>query len=124
MFRYNVDEISDESSGLSGDDAECDLATRFERDAIPLIDRLFAGALRLTRCSEDAEDLVQETMLRAYKAFRSLPRGHQPEGMAVPDHAKHLDQSASQETTPSSRGCRSKTLRNTNWRPLRIPRPA
>jgi RNA polymerase sigma-70 factor, ECF subfamily len=75
MFRYSVDEISDQSSGLSGHDAECDLAARFERDAIPLIDRLFAGALRLTRCSEDAEDLVQETMLRAFAAFGSFREG-------------------------------------------------
>jgi RNA polymerase sigma-70 factor, ECF subfamily len=58
-----------------GHATECDLAAQFERDAIPLIDRLFAGALRLTRCSEDAEDLVQETMLQAYKAFGSFREG-------------------------------------------------
>jgi RNA polymerase sigma-70 factor, ECF subfamily len=72
VFRHiNVD-FGDQSIGLP---AECDLAARFERDAFPLIDRLFAGALSLTRCSEDAEDLVQDTMLRAYAGFGSLREG-------------------------------------------------
>jgi len=75
MFRHSFDEISDQSIGWSRHDAECDLAARFERDAIPQIDRLFTGALRLTRCSQDAEDLVQETMLRAYTSFDSFREG-------------------------------------------------
>jgi RNA polymerase sigma-70 factor, ECF subfamily len=75
MFCHSVDEINDQWSGLSGNDAECGLAARFERDAIPLIDRLFTGALRLTRCREDAEDLVQETILRAYASFDSFQEG-------------------------------------------------
>jgi RNA polymerase sigma-70 factor, ECF subfamily len=75
MFRHNLDELSNQQVGLPADATECHLAARFERDAIPLIDRLFTGALRLTRCSEDAEDLVQETMLRAYAAFDSFREG-------------------------------------------------
>jgi RNA polymerase sigma-70 factor (ECF subfamily) len=75
MFCYSVDEIIDQSSEILGRSAECDLAARFERDAIPMIDRLFTGALRLTRSSEDAEDLVQETMLRAYAGFHSFREG-------------------------------------------------
>jgi RNA polymerase sigma-70 factor, ECF subfamily len=51
------------------------LAQRFQRDAVPLIDQLFSGALRLTRNRADAEDLVQETMLRAYIGFRSFRAG-------------------------------------------------
>jgi RNA polymerase sigma-70 factor (ECF subfamily) len=35
-----------------------ELDARFERGAIPLTDRLFAGALRLTRNKQDAEDLA------------------------------------------------------------------
>jgi RNA polymerase sigma-70 factor, ECF subfamily len=50
-------------------------AERFQRDAIPLIDQLFGAALRLTRNQADAEDLVQETMLRAYVGFRSFRDG-------------------------------------------------
>jgi RNA polymerase sigma-70 factor (ECF subfamily) len=48
---------------------------RFQRDALPLIDSLYAGALRMTRNPPDAEDLVQETMLRAYRSFDRFEPG-------------------------------------------------
>ena len=41
-------------------------AERFERDAMPLIDQLYGAALRMTRNPADAEDLVQETYLKAW----------------------------------------------------------
>jgi RNA polymerase sigma-70 factor, ECF subfamily len=50
------------------------LAKRFQRDALPLMDQLFSEASRLTRNRADAEDLLQETMLRAcigFPAFRA-----------------------------------------------------
>ena len=75
MFRHSIEEFGDQPIGLPAHATECDFAARFERDAIPLIDRLFAGALSLTRCSADAEDLVQETMLRAYRGFASFDEG-------------------------------------------------
>jgi len=50
-------------------------AARFERDAMPLLDQLYAAALRMTRNPPDAEDLVQETYLRAYGAFESFRAG-------------------------------------------------
>jgi RNA polymerase sigma-70 factor (ECF subfamily) len=55
------------------DDAE--LAQRFERDALPLLDQLYGAALRMTRNPADAEDLVQETYLKAYSAFRTFREG-------------------------------------------------
>ncbi len=48
---------------------------RFERDAMPLLDQLYSAALRMTRNPADAEDLVQETYLKAYSAFASFRRG-------------------------------------------------
>ena len=48
---------------------------RFERDAMPLLDQLYAAALRMTRNPADAEDLVQETYLKAYGAFGSFRAG-------------------------------------------------
>ena len=45
------------------------------RLAIPLLDTIYAGALRLTRNPADAEDLVQETFLRAYNAFHQFEPG-------------------------------------------------
>jgi RNA polymerase sigma-70 factor, ECF subfamily len=48
---------------------------RFQEEALPLLDSLYAGALRMTRNPADAEDLVQETMLRAYRAFDRFEPG-------------------------------------------------
>jgi RNA polymerase sigma-70 factor (ECF subfamily) len=48
---------------------------RFTESAIPLLDTIYAGALRLTRNPADAEDLVQETFLRAYNAFHQFEPG-------------------------------------------------
>jgi RNA polymerase sigma-70 factor (ECF subfamily) len=50
-------------------------AERFERDAMPLLDQLYSAALRMTRNPPDAEDLVQETYLKAYSAFESFRAG-------------------------------------------------
>ncbi|GAA5151019.1 hypothetical protein GCM10023321_17350 [Pseudonocardia eucalypti] len=54
---------------------EAALASRFERDAMPLLDQLYGAALRMTRNPADAEDLVQETYLKAYAAFGSFRAG-------------------------------------------------
>jgi RNA polymerase sigma-70 factor (ECF subfamily) len=48
---------------------------RFERDAMPFVDQLYAAALRMTRNPADAEDLVQETFLKAYAAFHQFEQG-------------------------------------------------
>ena len=56
--------------------AHTDLEQRFTEEAMPLLDQLYGGALRMTRNPQDAEDLVQETYLKAYKAFDSLSLIH------------------------------------------------
>src|SRR5688572_1482791 len=48
---------------------------RFQADALPLLDSLYAGALRMTRNPADAEDLVQEAMMRAYRSFDRFEPG-------------------------------------------------
>ena len=48
---------------------------RFERDAMPLVDQLYGAALRMTRNPQDAEDLVQETYLKAFSAFHQFKAG-------------------------------------------------
>ena len=48
---------------------------RFHDDALPMLDNLYPAALRMTRNPADAEDLVQETMMRAYRAFGRFEAG-------------------------------------------------
>ena len=50
-------------------------AERFERDALPYLDQLYGAALRMTRNPADAEDLVQETFLKAFAAFHQFEQG-------------------------------------------------
>jgi len=64
--------MSNNDKTICAVEADAAPAERFQRDAIPLIDQLFSGALRLTRDRTNAEDLLQETMLRAYIGFRSF----------------------------------------------------
>jgi len=54
---------------------ETELAQRFERDALPLVDQLYGAALRMTRNPADAEDLVQEAFAKAFQGFRSFREG-------------------------------------------------
>src|SRR5213078_4880626 len=48
---------------------------RFERDVIPQLGQLYPAALRMTRNPTDAEDLVQETSVKAYAAFHQFRPG-------------------------------------------------
>ena len=50
-------------------------SARFERDAMQYLDQLYGVAMRMTRNPSDAEDLVQETYLKAFAAFDSFSDG-------------------------------------------------
>ena len=52
-----------------------ELVARFEDEAVPYADQLFPVAVRMTRGREDAEDLVQETMAKAWAAFGKFEPG-------------------------------------------------
>src|ERR1700733_12987209 len=47
----------------------------FEALALPHLDALFSAGLRLTKNERDAEDLVQDTCMRAYRFFDKFERG-------------------------------------------------
>lgn len=42
----------------------------FRNDVLPLKDRLFRLAMRITLVREDAEDMVQETLIRVWKTLK------------------------------------------------------
>jgi RNA polymerase sigma-70 factor (ECF subfamily) len=48
---------------------------RFEEQAMEFMPSLYAAALRMTRNPSDAEDLVQETYLKAYRGFHGFEQG-------------------------------------------------
>ena len=52
-----------------------DLREAFETQALPLLDALFGGARALARNQSDAEDLIQETYLKAYRSFHQFKPG-------------------------------------------------
>ena len=49
-----------------------DQRTRFETEVLPYLDTAYRFALWLSRSRADAEDVVQEAMLRAYRGFAGL----------------------------------------------------
>jgi len=64
MFRFGISSSQDHKS-LAG----------FEELAMPLFDSLYNFARWLTHNSNDAEDLVQETYLKALRGFASFKGG-------------------------------------------------
>jgi len=48
---------------------------RFDRDALPYVDQLYSAAMRMTRNPADAEDLVQETFVKAFSSFHQYKPG-------------------------------------------------
>lgn len=48
---------------------------RFESEALPLMNMLFAGAMKLTRNQKDAEDLVQDAFVRSFEKFHLFKQG-------------------------------------------------
>lgn len=48
---------------------------KFAEEAMQYAPQLFSGALRMTRNRADAEDLVQETYMKAWRSFASYEEG-------------------------------------------------
>ncbi|WP_176980834.1 sigma-70 family RNA polymerase sigma factor [Paramicrobacterium humi] len=47
----------------------------FEEQAMPFLDQLYGAAMRMTKNPADAQDLVQETFVKAYAAFGQFTQG-------------------------------------------------
>ena len=57
-----------------GTDAD-DKRRSFEKEAIPFLDTVYRVALRLASDPSQADDLTQETMLKAYRAWHQYKQG-------------------------------------------------
>ena len=56
-------------------ESQSQLYKEFEREALPHMDALFNFALRMTGDSDDANDLVQDTFLKAFRFFDKFEKG-------------------------------------------------
>jgi RNA polymerase sigma-70 factor (ECF subfamily) len=63
------------TQAVAAAETDAQLSERFTAEAMPLLDQLYGAALRMTRNPADAEDLVQETYLKAYAAFARFTQG-------------------------------------------------
>jgi RNA polymerase sigma-70 factor, ECF subfamily len=64
-----------QSASARVNESDAELAERFERKALVLLDPLYRGALVLTGDRLEAEFLLQEAMMNAYREFGSFPEG-------------------------------------------------
>lgn len=75
VFPTMTDTDGQSDGQIGHEETDAELTARFERDAIPMLDQLYGGALRMTRNPADAEDLVQETFAKAYSSFHQFKPG-------------------------------------------------
>ena len=72
-LRWSV--MTDDTSRAPEAESAQARARRFEADALQYLDQLYSAALRMTRNPADAEDLVQETFVKAFAAFHQFQEG-------------------------------------------------
>ncbi|QWC84759.1 sigma-70 family RNA polymerase sigma factor [Nocardioidaceae bacterium] len=65
----------DPDDRVRAEETDAERAARFERDALPFLDQLYAAAMRMTRNPSDAEDLVQEAYAKAFGSFHQFREG-------------------------------------------------
>ena len=70
-----VESIEEAIEDTTAETSTEDLRGLFEAQALPFIDQLYGAGLRMTRNPADAQDLVQETFVKAFAAFRQFQQG-------------------------------------------------
>lgn len=61
--------------GNTSTDAASERPARFDQEAMAQMDALYSFAFKLTKVREEAEDLVSDTMLRAFQRWRQFQLG-------------------------------------------------
>lgn len=67
--------VSQDGSSDTSHQSPQERAARFEAQVMPFFDNLYGGAMKMTRNSEDAADLVQDTLLKAFRSFHQFQVG-------------------------------------------------
>ncbi|MBF4589542.1 sigma-70 family RNA polymerase sigma factor [Curtobacterium sp. VKM Ac-1395] len=71
-----LDAVEDEAEVVDAKTVSSpELRRLFEDQALPFMDQLYGAAMRMTRNPADASDLVQETFVKAFAAFRQFKQG-------------------------------------------------
>jgi RNA polymerase sigma-70 factor (ECF subfamily) len=71
-----LDAVEDEAEVVDATTVSSpELRRLFEDQALPFMDQLYGAAMRMTRNPADASDLVQETFVKAFAAFRQFKQG-------------------------------------------------
>lgn len=68
-------EVAEAASPVRRELGDRERRERFEAEVLPHLDRLYSAALRYTRDATDAEDLVQETIAKAFRSFHQYREG-------------------------------------------------
>jgi RNA polymerase sigma-70 factor (ECF subfamily) len=75
VFRRRSPTSSDSRTGSGSARVPAGVDDEFTREALSYVDSLFGTALRLTRRPADADDLVQDTYLKAFRSASQFQRG-------------------------------------------------
>jgi RNA polymerase sigma-70 factor, ECF subfamily len=67
--------VNEDGAAMRQKEQRSEQDKRFEKDVMPYFGQLYPAALRMTRNASDAEDLVQETFVKAYAAFHQFKPG-------------------------------------------------
>ena len=60
---------------MARDDPASDASRTFEQLLAPILGAAYGTALHMTRHKDDAEDLVQEAAVRAFRSFHTFQEG-------------------------------------------------
>src|SRR5262245_50449409 len=78
------------------------LSARFEREVIPLRASLYRRAYRMSRNHADAEDLLQDTMMRAHAGFETFRSDTNLKAWLFRNSHQHVHQRLPQTTTTTA----------------------